>query len=183
MKEHGDQGIMAARTRRPPGLTIVAALALLQGVLGLLRSFEIVRFGVNLTAQGVLLLPLLGILTAARGGLVAIIALLYLLFAVGALRQHAWSWWVGLAAALLNGLLVVNAMAQGASVCSVTALGDCSPGPRVVSIRSSRPPRARRPDTPMTDRATCNTPASYAELPTPRTPSRLGTGMPERPSA
>ena len=116
MKEHGDQGIMAARTRRPPGLTIVAVLALLQGALGLLRGFEIVRFGVDLTAQGVLLLPLLGILTAARGGLVAIIALLYLLFAVGALRQDAWSWWVGLAAALLNGLLVVNAMAQGASI-------------------------------------------------------------------
>ena len=116
MKEHGDQGIVTARTRRPLGSTIVAALALLQGVLGLLRSFEIVRFGVNLTEQGVLLLPLLGILTAARGGLVAIIALLYLLFAVGALRQDAWSWWVGLAAALLNGLLVVNAMAQGASI-------------------------------------------------------------------
>jgi hypothetical protein len=97
-------------------LTIVAALALLQGVLGLLRSFDIVRFGVKLTGQGVLLLPMLGILTAARGGLVAIIALLYLVFAVGALRQDAWSWWVGLAAALLNGLLVVNTMVQGASI-------------------------------------------------------------------
>jgi hypothetical protein len=97
-------------------LTIVAALALLQGVLGLLRSFEIVRFGVNLTDQGALLLPMLGILTAARGGLVAIIAVLYLVFAVGALRQDTWSWWVGLAAALLNGILVVNTMVQGASV-------------------------------------------------------------------
>jgi hypothetical protein len=97
-------------------LTIVAALALLQGVLGLLRSFDIVRFGVKLTGQGVLLLPMLGILTAARGGLVAIIALLYLVFAVGALRQDGWSWWVGLAAALLNGLLVVNTMVQGASI-------------------------------------------------------------------
>jgi hypothetical protein len=107
---------MAAPIRRPRGLTIVAALALLQGVLGLLRSFEIVRFGVSLTDQGALLLPLLGILTAARGGLVAILALLYLLFAVGALRQHAWSWWVGLGAAVLNGLLVVNTMVQGASI-------------------------------------------------------------------
>jgi hypothetical protein len=97
-------------------LTIVAALALLQGVLGLLRSFDIVRFGVNLAGQGALLQPLLGILTAARGGLVAIIALLYLVFAVGALRQGAWSWWVGLTAALLNGLLVVNTMVQGASI-------------------------------------------------------------------
>jgi hypothetical protein len=97
-------------------LAIVAALAVLQGVLGLLRSFEIVRFGVDLTERGALFLPLLGILTAARGGLVAIIALLYLLFAVGALRQDAWSWWVGLAAAVLNGLLIVNTMAQGASI-------------------------------------------------------------------
>src|ERR1700692_1886373 len=107
---------MAAPIRRPRGLTIVAALALLQGVLGLLRSFDIVRFGVNLAGQGALLPPLLGILTAARGGLVAIIALLYLVFAVGALRQDAWSWWVGLVAALLNGLLVVNTMVQGASI-------------------------------------------------------------------
>ena len=107
---------MPAPIRRPRGLTIVAALALLQGVLGLLRGFEIVRFGVNLADRGVLLLPLLGILTAARGGLVAIIAVLYLLFAIGALRQDAWSWWIGLAAALLNGLLVVNAIVQGASI-------------------------------------------------------------------
>jgi hypothetical protein len=97
-------------------LTLVAALALLQGVLGLLRSFDIVRFGVKLTGQGVLLLPMLGILTAARGGLVAIIAVLYLVFAVGALRQDAWSWWVGLVAAFLNGLLVVNTMVQGAPI-------------------------------------------------------------------
>jgi hypothetical protein len=107
---------MAAPILRPRGLTIVAALALLQGLLGLLRSFGLVRLGVNLTEQGALLLPLLGILTAARGGIVAIIALLYLLFAVGALRQSAWAWWVGLAAALLNGLLVVNTMIQGASI-------------------------------------------------------------------
>jgi hypothetical protein len=107
---------MAAPILRPRGLMIVAALALLQGVLGLLRSFGLVRLGVNLTEQGALLLPLLGILTAARGGVVAIIALLYLLFAVGALRQSAWAWWVGLAAALLNGLLVVNTMVQGASI-------------------------------------------------------------------
>jgi hypothetical protein len=97
-------------------LTIVVALALLQGVLGLLRSLEIVRFGVNLTERGAILLPLLGILTAARGGLVAIIAVLYLVFAVGALRQDAWSWWVGLVAAFLNGLLVVNTMVQGAPI-------------------------------------------------------------------
>ena len=116
MQEHGDQSVMAAPIRRPRGLTIVVALALLQGVLGLLRSFEIVRFGVNLTERGAILLPLLGILTAARGGLVAIIAALYLVFAVGALRQDAWSWWVGLVAAFLNGLLVVNTMVQGASI-------------------------------------------------------------------
>jgi hypothetical protein len=107
---------MAAPVRRPRGLMIVVALAVLQGVLGLLRSLEIVRFGVNLADQGALLLPLVGILTAARGGLVAAIPLLYLVFAIGAVRQHAWSWWVGLAAAVVNGLLVVNAIAQGASM-------------------------------------------------------------------
>ena len=107
---------MAAPVRRPLGLTIVAVFALLQGVLGLLRSYDVVRIGVDLAERGVLLLPLLGIVTVARGGLVAIVALLYLLFAVGALRQSAWSRWIGLAAALLNGLLVVNAMAQGASI-------------------------------------------------------------------
>jgi hypothetical protein len=116
VKEHGGQRIVADRTRRPLGLTIVAALALLQGVLGLLRSYDVVRFGVNLAERGALLLPLLGIVTVARGGLVAIVALLSLLFAVGALRRDAWSWWIGVAAAVLNGLLVVNAIAQGASI-------------------------------------------------------------------
>jgi hypothetical protein len=107
---------MPAQLRRPLGLTIVAVLAVLQGALALLRSVELVRVGINVAEHGLILLPLVGMVTIARGGLVAVIALLYVLFAAGALRRDDWALWVGLAAALLNGLLVVNAMVQGASV-------------------------------------------------------------------
>jgi hypothetical protein len=107
---------MPAQLRRPLGLTIVAVLAVLQGVLALLRSVELVRVGINVAEHGLILLPLVGIMTIARGGLGAVIALLYVLFAAGALRQDNWALWVGVAAASLNGLLVVNAMVQGASV-------------------------------------------------------------------
>ena len=103
------------RDRRGVSATVVAVLAILQGLLGLLRSAETFRLGIDLGQRGVLLLPLFGALAMASSGLMALVAGLYLAFAVGALRRRAWSRGVGLAAAAINGLLVVNALVQGAA--------------------------------------------------------------------
>jgi hypothetical protein len=57
--------------------------------------------------------PLMGLVTVARGGLIAIVAALYVLFAWGALIGKNWGWWSGLVAAVINGVLVLSLVLQG----------------------------------------------------------------------
>jgi hypothetical protein len=93
--------------------TAVAALAVLQGVFGVLRALHWFDVGSDLMGQGLLLLPLIGVVAFLRGVLVGAIALLYVIFACGALLQKAWAWWHGLVAAVVNLLLVLSVVAQG----------------------------------------------------------------------
>jgi len=51
-----------------------------------------------------------------RGLFVSIVALLYVLFAIGAFFGKSWLWWPGLTAALINLLLVFGTVAQGESL-------------------------------------------------------------------
>jgi hypothetical protein len=107
---------MSNLKQRPVVLIVMAVLAVLQGVLGLLRSFEWFRIGIDLAGRGVIILPVLGVIAMARSGLIALVALLYFLFAWGALARQGWAWWLGLIAALINGFLVVGVLMQGESV-------------------------------------------------------------------
>ena len=102
--------------RRSPMLIFIAILALIQGVLGVLRAFEWFNVGAELLGQGLLILPLVGVVAFARGGLVIVLAMLYALFAVGLLLQKSWAWWLGLIVAAINVLLVINVVIQGESV-------------------------------------------------------------------
>jgi hypothetical protein len=95
---------------------VVAGLAVLQGTLGLLRSFEVFRVGADLTGRGAIFIPLMGLITVARGGLIGGTALLYILFACGALMRKQWGWWAGLIAAVINGLLVLGLVLDGEAV-------------------------------------------------------------------
>jgi len=56
-----------------------------------------------------------------RGLFVSVVALLYLLFVVGALLEKSWARWVCLTAAVVHLLLVLGAAAQGASVLQAIA--------------------------------------------------------------
>lgn len=94
---------------------IILVLAAMQGILGLLRALNWVRIGIDVFGQGFLLLPFVGALAVMRGLLIAILALLYLLFVIGALLESRWAWWVCLTAVIANLLLVLSALAQGAS--------------------------------------------------------------------
>jgi len=73
---------------RTLSLKIVGVLALVQGGLALLRAYNWVQIGSNLFGQGLLLLPVAGVMAVMRGLLVSIVALLYILFAVGALLEN-----------------------------------------------------------------------------------------------
>jgi hypothetical protein len=102
-------------------LKIMAFLGFLQGLAGIMRAFNWLQVGVNLFGQGLLLLPLVGAVAVLRGLFVSAVALLYMLFAVGALLGKAWCRWLGLTAAVVNLLLVLSVVAQGATIGQVIA--------------------------------------------------------------
>lgn len=81
----------SALPKRSAGMTVIAVLALAQSALGVLRALQWFNIGSDLMGQGLLILPLVGMLAFARGGLVAAIALLYVTFACGALMRRRWS--------------------------------------------------------------------------------------------
>jgi hypothetical protein len=58
-------------------------------------------------------MPAVGVLAIARGALVAGMAILYLVFAWGALKHRRWASRVGLVAALLNGFAVLDTLIAG----------------------------------------------------------------------
>lgn len=93
---------MVTVMKRPLGLIVVVVLAVVQGVGGFLRANHWFEVGVDLVGQGLVFIPLMGLVAIGRGGLVAGIALLYVLFAVGALAGKNWAWWAGLIGALIN---------------------------------------------------------------------------------
>lgn len=107
--------------QRHSTLKIMAFLALMQGLAGMLRAFDWLQVGVNLFGQGLLLLPLVGAVAVLRGLFVSAVALLYVLFAVGAVLGKPWCRWLGLAAAIINLLLVLSVVAQGANIGEVIA--------------------------------------------------------------
>jgi hypothetical protein len=100
---------------------IILLLALVQGVAGLLRGFNWVRLGGNLFGQGLLLLPMVGAVAIMRGLFIAVVALLYVLFVIGGLLGRSWAWWPCLTAAIINLLVVLSALAQGATVVEAIA--------------------------------------------------------------
>jgi hypothetical protein len=100
---------------------IILSLAVIQALAGLLRGFNWVQLGGDLFRQGLLLLPMVGAVAVLRGLFVCAVALLYVLFVVGALLGKGWGWWSGLTAVVLNLLLVVSALFQGAAVAEAVA--------------------------------------------------------------
>ena len=102
--------------RRSPMVIFIAILGLIQGVLGVFRAFEWFSTGADLLGQGLLILPLAGVVAFGSGGLVIVMAVLYLLFAVGMILQKSWAWWLGLIVSAISILLVLNIVILGESV-------------------------------------------------------------------
>ena len=68
--------MQSALPKRNVGMTVIAALALVQGVAGVLRALQWFDIGSDLMGQGLLILPLVGLVALGRGMLVAVLALL-----------------------------------------------------------------------------------------------------------
>ena len=97
-------------------LKIMVALGVIQGVAGLLRGFNWVQVGSDIFRQGLLLLPLIGAVAVMRGVFIVGVALLFLLFVVGAVLGKSWAWWICLTAVVVNLLVVLSGLAQGGLV-------------------------------------------------------------------
>ena len=128
--------------RRSSMPIFIAVLALVQGVLGALRAFEWFNIGADQFGKGLLILPLVAAVTFARGGLVIIMATLYLLFAAGMLLQKSWARWLGLIVAAINILLVINVVIQGESV---SRAGFWLIGPIIIAAYLLSPPGRAAP--------------------------------------
>ena len=100
---------------------IILFLALLQGVFGLMRAYNWVQVGIDLFGQGVLLLPFVGTIAVMRGLFISAVALLYVLSVIGALLEKDWAWWTCLIAVVLNLLLVLAGLVQGAPMIQAVA--------------------------------------------------------------
>ena len=105
----------SALPKRNTGMTIIAVLALAQSALGVLRTLHWFDAGSDLMGQGLLLFPLIGVVAFFRGGFVAVIAILYVVFAYGALVGRSWARWLGIVVAIVTLLLVVSVVIQGES--------------------------------------------------------------------
>ena len=105
----------SALPKRNAGMTIIAVLALVQSVLGVLRTLHWFDAGSDLMGQGLLLFPLMGVVAFFRGGFVAVIAILYVVFAYGAFVGRSWARWLGIVVASVTLLLAVSVVIQGES--------------------------------------------------------------------
>lgn len=107
---------MGSHRQPSAGTVVVAVLALVQAALGVLRALEWVRVGSDLVGRGLVLIPIVGAVAIGRGVVIGVIALLYALFALGALRGREWARWTGFGASLLTVLLVGAVLLAGDAV-------------------------------------------------------------------
>jgi lysylphosphatidylglycerol synthetase-like protein (DUF2156 family) len=101
------------RLRRPPGLTVVAVLAIVQAGFELALAVVWLRYGTQLEGRGLLLLPILSLLFVLRGVIAAVLGALYVLFARGAFARSDWAWWLGLCLAVCTTLGTVGLIVAG----------------------------------------------------------------------
>jgi hypothetical protein len=102
-------------SNRTVGMTVIAVLALVQGVFGVLRTLHWFELGSDLMGQGLLLLPVVGLLEIGRGILVAVLAALFAVFSYGLLLQRSWARGLGIVLSSVTLLLVVSVVIQGES--------------------------------------------------------------------
>jgi hypothetical protein len=75
-------------------LIFIAILAFAQATLGVLRALQCLTSARTCSVRELFYLPFVGMIAFALGALVSVLAMLYLLFAVGMLLQKSWAWWL-----------------------------------------------------------------------------------------
>src|SRR5881409_2591207 len=103
---------MMQRPSRPVGITILAVLEILIGIVGLLASLVIIGFSAlfaTLPTVG----PLLGAIGLVIGGVVLFFSIIWLATGVGFLHGRGWSWTLGMIFSILSLLGAIGALTIG----------------------------------------------------------------------
>jgi len=103
-------------TNRPVGMTVIAVLALVQGIFGVLRMLHWVELGGDFLDRGLGVMPVLGLLAIGRGMGVAVVAVLFGVFSYGRLQRRRWAGGLGMCWSLVTLLLVGSAVLHGESL-------------------------------------------------------------------
>lgn len=101
---------------RPTGVTILAVLALIGGLLGLFAALGLLGVGALSGALGGGIGVVFGVLTIVIGVFTLISAVLSLAFAYGAWNLRPWAWLLGVISQGLNILTVVVNLIGGANL-------------------------------------------------------------------
>jgi hypothetical protein len=101
---------------RPRSLTVIASLAIAQGVVCLLVALIWLQIASIFVPESGITSSFVAMMGMARGWVLIALALMYFLFAAGAWQTKGWAWWVGLLVSLLSILIILNALVAGGSV-------------------------------------------------------------------
>jgi hypothetical protein len=103
---------MIQRPSRPVGITILAVLEILIGIVGLLASLAIIGFSAlfsTLPTVG----SLLGAVSLIIGGVVLFFSVIWLATGIGFLHGRGWSWTLGMIFSILSLLGAIGALSIG----------------------------------------------------------------------
>src|SRR5437899_4507242 len=103
---------MAQKPSRPVGITILAVLEILMGIVGLLASLVIIGFSAlfaTLPTVG----PLVGAIGLVIGGVVLFFSIIWRATGVGCLLGKGWSWSLGMIFSILSLLGGIGALTVG----------------------------------------------------------------------
>lgn len=104
---------------RPRSLTVIAWLALTQGIIGGLAGLLWLQI-VSIFDQGNGAVSSLMVMIAeAKGWIMIALAVMYVVFATGAWKVRSWAWAVGLLVSVLTLLYLFGVLLRGGSVVAV----------------------------------------------------------------
>lgn len=101
---------------RPRSATVVASLAIAQGVIAILVALIWLQIASIFTPESGIRSSFVAMMGMARGWVLIALALMYFVFAAGVWQTKGWAWWVGLLVSLLSILTTVSVLIGGGSV-------------------------------------------------------------------
>jgi hypothetical protein len=104
---------------RPRSLTVIAGLALAQGIIGGLAGLLWLQIVSIFDEGNGTVSSLLVMIAEAKGWFLIALALMYVLFAAGVWQVRRWAWPVGLLVSVLTLLYLFSVLLRGGSVVAV----------------------------------------------------------------